>query len=64
MATPTKKGKAPGAKNFVSEEDINLTKAYRQVWGDASIGVDQDAETYYSRIAVQFAKLMGESSVQ
>ena len=65
MSTPnSKKGKNPGAKNFQSVEDINLTKAYRALSTDASVGVDQDAETYYNKIAEEFAKLMGEASVQ
>src|SRR4051812_47305988 len=62
--TPSKKGKAPGAKNFIIGEDINLTKAYRVVSSDAAVGVDQDADTYYNRIAEEFAKLMGESIIQ
>jgi hypothetical protein len=64
MATPSKKGKAPGSKNFISSEDITLTKSYRIVSSDASVGVDQDADTYYNKIAMEYAKLMGSSSVQ
>ena len=56
--------KAPGAKNFQSIEDVNLTKAYRAISTDAAIGVDQDGETYYNRMAEEFAKLTGEASVQ
>ena len=64
-AAPTKlKGKVSGVKNFTSLEDLNITKAYRQVTCDASVGTDQDAESYYQKIVEKFNQFMGEKKIQ
>ena len=36
------KGKASGTKNFQPLEDINITKAYKEITTDAAIGTDQE----------------------
>ena len=60
----SKKGKVAGARNFQSVEDVNIAKAYRLITTDASVGVDQDGEAYYTKISDVFHKLMGEGLIQ
>lgn len=62
--TVVKKGKQLGVKNFTPTEDLNITKAYKEVTTDASVGTDQEGDAYYSRIAEVFLRLMGSDLVQ
>jgi hypothetical protein len=38
------KGKQAGIKNFQPHEDLSITKAYKFVTTDASVGTDQDSD--------------------
>ena len=58
------KGKASGTKNFQPLEDINITKAYKEITTDAAVGTDQDGGVYYTRISERFKELMGGDLIQ
>ena len=57
-------GKQARLKNLHLLEDVSITKAYKEITMDASVGVDQDSDVYYNKIAERFTQLMGDSKVQ
>ena len=58
------KGKQAGIKNFQPLEDLNITKAYKEITLDAAVGTDQDSDAFFGQMAERFVQLIGEGKVQ
>lgn len=56
---PAPQGRARGMPNFKAEEDVFLASAYVVVTTGATVGTDQDAATFWSKICNGFIRRGG-----